>query len=104
MSARQQGLAVSGRAPANLFLDFRPAEADFSYFCVEITGHTNVPLRGSLFSSQLSCFDFPLDTLLVGQEVGICPGQATVLTVSCPGAQRYPLQMRIANEFYLSYR
>jgi len=48
MPARQQGLAVSIRAPAKLFFGFRPAEADFSCFCAEITRHTNVSLRGSL--------------------------------------------------------
>jgi len=76
MPARQQGLAVSVRAPAKLFLGFRPAEADFCCFCAEITRHTNVPLRGSLPSSQLSCFSIPLDMMLVGPEEGICPGQA----------------------------
>ena len=55
MLAWQQGLAVSVRAPNKLFLGFRPAEAYFSCFCAEITRHTNVPLWGSLPSSQLSC-------------------------------------------------
>jgi len=68
---RWQGVAVSVRAPDNLFLGFRLAEADFSYFCTEITSHTNVPLWGSLSSSQLSCFGIPLDMLLVGPEEGI---------------------------------
>ena len=39
MLAWQQGLAVSVRAPAKLFLGFRPAEADFSCFCAEIIRH-----------------------------------------------------------------
>ena len=65
MLARQQGLAVSVQAPTKLFLSFRPAEADFSCFCAEITWHTNVPLRGSLPSSQLSCSGIPLDMMLV---------------------------------------
>ena len=60
MLARQQGLAVSVQAPAKVFLGFRLAEADFSCFCAEITRHTNVPLRGSLPSSQLSCSGIPL--------------------------------------------
>jgi len=93
MLARQQGLAVSARAPAKLFLNFRPAEADFSCFCVEITRDTNVPLRGSLPSSQLSCSGIPLDMTLVGPEEGICPGQASVLTAICPGTRRHPLQI-----------
>ena len=97
-SARGQGLAVSVRALANLFLGFRPAEADFSYFCAEITRHTIVPLRGSLPSSQLSCVGIPLEMLLVGPEEGICPGQASVLTVICPGVRRHPLQIWIAKE------
>ena len=82
-------LAVSVRAPAKLFLGFRPAEADFSCFCAEITRDTNVPLRGSLPSSQLSCSGIPLDMMLVGLE-DICPGKASVLTTICPGARRHP--------------
>jgi len=93
MLARKQGLAVSVRAPAKLFLGFRPAEADFSCFCAEITRNTNVPLRGSLPSSQLLCSGIPLDMMLVGPEEGICPGQASVLTTICPGARRHPSQI-----------
>ena len=81
--------SVSVRAPAKLFLGFRPAEADFSCFCAEITRDTNVPLRGSLPSSQLSCSGIPLDMMLVGLE-DICPGKASVLTTICPGARRHP--------------
>ena len=87
MLARQQGLAVSVGAPAKLFLGFRPAETDFSCFCAEITRHTNVPLRGSLPSSQLSCYGIPLDMMLVGPEEDICPWQASVLTAICPCAR-----------------
>jgi len=90
MPARQQGLAVSVRAPVKLFLGFRPAEADFNCFWAEITRHMSVPLRGSLSPSQLSCSSIPLDMMLVGPEEGIRPKQASVLTVICPGARRHP--------------
>ena len=103
MPAQQQGLAVSVRAPAKLFLGFLPAEADFSCFCAEITRHTNVPLLGSLPSSQLSCSGIPLNMMLVGPEEGISPRQASVLTAICPSARRHPSQMWITKETCLSH-
>ena len=103
MLARQQGLAVLVQAPAKLFLGFWLAEADFSCFCAEITRHTNVPLRGSLPSSQLSCSGIPLDIMLVGPEEGICHGKASVLTTICPGAQCHPSQILITKETCLNH-
>ena len=69
----------------------------------EITRHVNVPLRGSLPSSQLSCSGIPPDTMLVGPEEGICPRQASVLTTICPGARRHPSQIWITKETCLSH-
>ena len=69
----------------------------------EITRHVNVPLRGSLPSSQLSCSGIPPDTMLVGPEEGICPRQASVLTAICPGARRHPSQIWITKETCLSH-
>jgi len=74
MSTRQQGLAVSVRATARMFHDFRSAVADFSCFCVKIIRHTSVPLRGSLPSSQLSCSGIPLDTFFGRPKRGYLVG------------------------------